>query len=309
MNFKAIAEKAGFVLRQASPEILLGTGVVLSLAAIITACAKMKETDEVREELQEELEVIEETEVRGTKEYLAAHFKAGAKAIFRYLVIFWLPILLWLLSMGSFWYSHGIMVKRNADLASVVVITMQELDKYRGRVREKVGSETENDLFYGLTKRPSGEVITVTDENGKEKKIKQQEKAIEDLPFAPFDRLFDRTNHNFQATPGNNLIFINGVRRSLEDKLRYRATNNSNGWLTINEVYNELGFESTEAGFNFGWIYSKHDPEYCSTYLDFGVNECSDQVVKDYLSGKETVIPLHFNCRPIDIRNLKLKKI
>lgn len=309
MNFKAIIEKAGFVLHQASPEILLGTGVVLSIAAIITACAKMKETDEVREELQEELENIEETEIRGTKEYLFANFKAGGKAILRYLAIFWLPILLWLLSMGSFWYSHGIMVKRNTDLASAVVITMQELDKYRERVREKVGEETENDLFYGLTKRPSGETITITDENGKEKKVKQNEKVISELPGGPFDRLFDKTNHNFKATPGANLIFINGVMRSLEDKLRYRATNYSNGWLTINEVYNELGFESTEAGFNFGWIYSKHDPEFCSTYLDFGVGDCSDKIVKDYIDGKELVIPLHFDCKPIDIRNLKLKKI
>ena len=309
MNFKMIMEKAGFVLRQTSPKILLGSGIVLSIAAIITACSKMKQTDAVQEELQEELEVIEETEVPGTKEYLVAKFKASGKAILRYLVIFWLPILLWFLSIGSFWYSHGIMAKRNADLASFAVLTMQELDKYRGRVRDKVGAETENDLFYGLTKRASGETVTITDDNGKEKKVKLQEKVIENCPGGPFDRIFDRTNQWYSNNPGANLFYINSVLNDCRDKLYDRSSKMSDGWLTINEVYNKLGFESTEAGFNYGWTFSRANDAPCSPDIDFGITDYSDTVVKDHVSGKEMVIPLHFNCKPINFESLNLRKI
>lgn len=308
MNLKLIMEKTGFVLRQASPEILLGSGIVLSIAAIITACSKMKQTEAVQEELQEGLEYIEETEVPGTKEYLSAKFKVSGKAILRYLAIFWLPILLWLLSMGSFWYSHGIMVKRNADLASFAVITMQELDKYRERVRDKIGAEAENDLFYNLSKRPSGETITITDENGKEKKVKLQEKVLNESPDGPFDRIFDRTNPLYTNNPSTNIFYINSILNNFRDLIKNRATKTSDGWVTINEVYEALNFDPVEAGFDFGWTYSRANDAPCTPDIDFGICDCSDMIVKDHIAGKEMVIPLHFNCKPIDFKSLKLKK-
>lgn len=306
MNIKPVIEKAGFVVRQASPEILMSGGIILSIAALITACSKMKHTEEVQEELQDELDYIEETEERGTKEYRIASFKAGSKAVFRYLVIFWLPILLEILSILAIWYSHGIMVKRNADLASAFIIMTQQMDKYRERVRNKVGEETENDLFYGLTKSATGETITITDENGKEKKVKQFPKVVEDGAGGPFDRIFDRTNHQFKTVPGANLMYLNGVYNAMRYRLMDRATKHSDGWLTLNEVYNELGFESTEAGFNWGWTYSRDEviPD-----IDFGIQNCSDMIVKDFVSGREAVIPLHFNCKPINFQALKLQKI
>ena len=309
MNFKTVIEKAGFVLRQASPEILIGSGIVLGIAAIITACAKMKETEAVKEELQEELEEIKETEIEGTKEYAFASFRAGGKAIVRYFVIFWIPILLEILSIICIWYSHGIMVKRNTDLASAIVIMTQQMDKYRGRVRDKVGVETENDLFYGLTKSPTGETVTITDENGKEKKVKQYEKIVTDGAGGPFDRIFDSSNYNWKTSPSANIFFVNWVLNNCREMLNDRASKISDGWVTINEVYNKLGFESTEAGFYWGWTFSRKNDESCFPDIDFGVSDCSNTVVRDHIDGKESVIPLHFNCKPINFQALNLKKI
>lgn len=310
MNFKVLMDKAGFVLQQTSPEILLGSSIILSIAAVITACSKMKETDKVKEELQEELEQIDEVEERGTKEHLFAGFKAGGKAVLRYIVIFWIPILLMILSILASWYSHGIMVRRNTDLASAVIVLTQQMDKYRERVRNKVGVETENDLFYNLTKTPSGETITITDENGKEKKVKQFEKTITDGAGGPFDRIFDRTNPNWTSVPGTNLITINAILEHCRDMLRDRASKYSDGWITLNEVYEKLGFEPTETGFNYGWTFSRRDPNAsCFPDIDFGTSNCADKVVKEFIGGKEPVIPLHFNCKPIDIRSLNLLKI
>ena len=310
MNLKLITEKARLVLHQASPEILLGSGIILGIAAIITACSKMKETDAVKEELQEELEEIEETEFPGTKEHMIASFKAGSKAILRYLVIFWIPILLEILSILAIWYSHGIMLKRNTDLASAVIMMTQQMDKYRGRVRDKVGAETENDLFYGLTKSPTGETVTITDENGKEKKVKQYEKLITDGAEGPFDRIFDSTNPKWTPVPGANLLTLNSILNHFRDELVRRATKTSDGWVTVNEVFDELDFTPVEEGFTWGWTFSRRDPSAsCFPDIDFGISNCSDAVVKDFINGKEVVIPLHFNCKPIDFRSLNLMKI
>jgi len=309
MNFKVIAEKAGFALRQASPEILLGSGIVLGIAAIITACSKMKETEDVKEELQEELNYIDDTEEKDTKEHAAASFKAGVRACMRYLAIFWIPIVLEILSILAIWYSHGIMIKRNADLASAIVIMTQQMDKYRSRVREKVGIEAENDLYFGLTKNLTGETETITDENGKTKKVKTYETVVTDGAGGPFDRIFDRMNPNWTKSPSANLIYINSVLNDFRDKLVERASKTSDGWVTLNEVYDKLGFESTESGFNWGWTFSRRNPDSsCFPDIDFGVSNCSNTVVKEFVSGKETVIPLHFNCKPINFKSLNLLK-
>ena len=310
MNFKLAIEKAGLVLHQASPEILLGSGIVLGIAAIITACSKMKQTEEVKEELQEELEVIEETEISGTKEYAIASFKAGTKAALRYLAIFWIPIVLEILSILAIWYSHGIMVKRNTDLASIVVMLTQQMDKYRGRVRDKVGVEAENDLYYGLTKSPTGETIIITDENGKEKKVKLYEKLLTDGTEGPFDRVFDSSNPKWTPVPGANLLWLNSVLNHFRDELTRRATKKSDGWVTVNEVYEELDLDPVEEGFNWGGTFSKRDPNAsCFPDIDFGISNCSDTIVKDVINGREVVIPLHFNCKPINFKSLNLLKI
>jgi len=308
MNAKLAMEKAGFVLRQASPEILIGVGILSGIAAIFTACSKMKKAEEVTEEFHEEMEVIAEEEEKGTKEYAAASFKAGTRLFGRYLKTFWLPILLEILSIIAIWYSHGIMVKRNADLVSAAIVLTQQLDKYRDRVREKVGDEIENDLFYGVTNKKVGETI-VKDEKGKDKKVKVVEKIIENGAEGPFDRVFDKNNHSFQGQPGADMGFLRAVRTSAEDIMRGRATKSSNGWITINEVLTQLGFEPVENGFNWGWVYSRFDPKYQSTYVDFGVNDYSNMVVRNFENGLEPVMPLHFNCKPFEFSELKLAKI
>ena len=88
MNLKLILAKTGLVLKQASPELLTGGGIILSIAALITACSKMKETEEVNEEIQDEIETIQDEEERGTKEYVGRMFKLAMKAVWKYLKIF-----------------------------------------------------------------------------------------------------------------------------------------------------------------------------------------------------------------------------
>ena len=69
MNAKMIMEKAGFALKQASPEILIGFGILSGVAAIFAACSKMKEAEAVKEDFHEEIEVIAKEEERGTWDY------------------------------------------------------------------------------------------------------------------------------------------------------------------------------------------------------------------------------------------------
>ena len=308
MNAKLMIEKAGFVLKQASPEILIGFGIVSGIAAIFTACSKMKATEAIKEDFHEEVEIVKEEEEQGTKTYNIRILKAGGKLFGRYLKTFWLPILLEILAIIAIWYSHGIMVKRNTDLVSAAIVLTQQLEKYRGRVRDKFGEEVENDLFYGVTNHKVGETV-VKDEKGKDKKVKVMEKIITDGAEGPFDRVFDRNNHNYKGIPGSDLEFLRGQLRSFNDILKARATKTTNGWLTINEVYDSLGFPAVEEGFQWGWVYSRTDPLYMSTEVEFDINDYSNAVVRNFQNGLEPAIPLHFNCTPFLFSDLKLAKV
>ena len=310
MDAKLLLAKAGMFVKQASPEILIGVGLLSGVAAIFTACSKMKQTEEVHEDYEEEIEVIMDEEEKGTKEYSFAIIKAAIKMVLRYLKIFWIPILLEILSILSIWYSHGIMVKRNADLVSAAVVLTQQLDEYRSRVREKVGVEAENDLFYNLTNKKVGET-TITDENGKEKKVKIFEKVVADGAEGPFDRVFAQgTTREWKGNnPSYNMTFLTQMVRNATNMMEGRATPHSNGWITLNEVYDILGFDPVEEGFRWGWVWSSYDPKYMGTFIDFGVNDFSNPIVRDFHNNLEPALPLHFNCKPINFADLNLMKV
>ena len=113
----------------------------------------------------------------------------------------------------------------------------------------------------------------------------------------------------YTNNPSANIFYLNNILDKFRQKIVERATKTTDGWVTINEVYEDLNFEPVEAGFDFGWTYSRANDAPCSPDIDFGICDCSDTIVKDHISGKEMVIPLHFNCKPLDYKSLKLKKI
>ncbi len=308
MKFKLLLSKAGMMLHQSGPELLTGGGIILGIAAVITACSKMKKAEEVKDIYEEEIQEVRENEEADSKEYALGCVKVWVKTAFRYLGVFWLPILLEILSIAGIWYAHGMMVKRNAALTSATVLLTRQIENYRGRVREKLGEEAENDLYYGITNKKVDEMIV--DEDGKAKKVKGAKKVLPENLDSPFDRVFGIGNSSFNDRhPGANIAFLTSQRNSLESLMKRRATDNSNGWVTINEAFSLLGFEPTELGFDYGWIFSYYDERFNQTTIDFGLNDFSSKTYQDFINGLTPAIALHFNCQPLNRSDLKLKLI
>ena len=299
MNTKLILDKAGLFLKHEGPGLLTGGGIILSIAAIIVACSKVKETQAGYEETQAE---IEEEKIRyeedgDRKHHISVCFRIAGKAILRFLKANWLVLLLEILSILGIWYSHGIMVKRNASLASTALLLTQQLESYRERVREKVGEEIENDLFYNLKNEKTGTKIEVL-ENGKTKKTPINEKVINGVN-GPFDRIFDQTNHNYQTTPGNNMVMLKSIRESAQNIMEGRATDHSLGWYMMDEILPALGFEPTKESFGWGWCWGKHNGD-IRDFIDIGINNYSESIIQDFVQGRSPAIPLHFNCHPLN---------
>ncbi len=60
------------------------------------------------------------------------------------------------------------------------------------------------------------------------------------------------------------------------------------GYIFLNEIYEDLGFESTETGNVVGWLLGNGD-----SHVDFGIFR-GDQTI-DFVNGREATILLDFN--------------
>jgi hypothetical protein len=81
-------------------------------------------------------------------------------------------------------------------------------------------------------------------------------------------------------------MFLKTQQAYLNDILRIR------GHVFLNEVYDALGLERTQAGALVGWISNNVDGD---CYIDFGLFDGERPRVRDFVNGNERSILLDFN--------------
>lgn len=173
-------------LKEKSPKILVGVGVVSGIAAIAFAVKKTLTVDEVIEDHVEritevKLDAVDNAEISDTEYkksicleyiktcgYLANHYK-------------W-PIALELLSIGTTCTGFGIEEKRYISASATAAAFYAELTTLRDRIENKYGSEALYELTYDVQEEV--EEKEVVDENGKKKKVKEKTKVAKGTPGA-----------------------------------------------------------------------------------------------------------------------------
>ena len=290
--------KVGFKLQKHSPEILMGLGVVGTVATTVVACKATVKVNDILEESKETIEKIhgaadgtlatteEYTEKDAQKDLTIVYAQTGWKLAKLYAPAVGLGVL----SIGCMLTSHGIMKKRNIALAAAYTAIDSSFKDYRKRVVERFGQAVDRELKYNLKAKKITE--TVMDEDGKEKKIKKDAMVLEDpSSYSDYARFFDDGCENWEKDAEMNLMFLNAQQRYANELLI------SHGHLFLNEVYDMLGIPRTKAGQVVGWIY---DPEHKlegerDNYVDFGIFDIYRQTKRDFVNGYENVILLDFN--------------
>jgi hypothetical protein len=166
---------------------------------------------------------------------------------------------------------------------------------YQARVAEKYGAEEELNIRYGIQTIVEEEVVV--DEKGKEKTVTKEVTTINPNAQSVYGRYFEESNEYFQTERGFNKQFILGVQNYFNDLLKVRARTNPNGrgYVFLNEVYERLGFQGTEAGHVVGWIYDTKDPQHQGdNYIDFGIFELTGPKM-NFVNLDEKTILLDFN--------------
>ncbi len=242
--------KVQFGLKKNAPQILMiGGGVGVAVGAVLACKATYSGLDPVLEEHNTTLKKVKKdkeekkiTDSEAGKKTAAVYAKTSLKIARLYAP----SVGTITLSLVAMFTSHGIMKKRNAALATALSLSDTAFKKYRDRVVDRFGEEIDKQLLTGTHEEKVEE--TYTDENGKEKKRKKTINVADPNAESMYMKYFTRSNPYWENDPQYVEAFLRGKMKKFNSLLATK------GFVTLNEVYRELGFEENQAGMVVGWL-------------------------------------------------------
>lgn len=280
--------RAGLVLKQHSPEILIGVGIVGLVGAGIMACKATLKVGTVMAEHQEKLDKIvyakqnidkeDYSEEDAVKDTIITNVQTAVE----FVKLYGPSVTLAICSIICILSSNKIMRGRNVALAAAYKAVEESFSSYRARVREELGEERELQFKRGL--HTEVENIIEVDEAGNKKKVKKESVVANANQISQYARFFDETSRCWEKFPEYNLSFLLAQQNLANHRLQ------AVGHVFLNEVYDMLGLERSKAGQVVGWVKNHGD-----NYIDFGIHNIDRVKSRDFVNGHEPSILLDFN--------------
>lgn len=264
----AITSKVGIAslkMQKHSPTLLFGGGIVLGVATVVTACQATLKVEGTLEQHRQHVEWAkdEKNKVEDPKREVALAYAVTT----RKLVKLYAPsAVLGFASVACLTQSHRILTSRNAGLTAAYAAVDKAYTEYRERVADEFGEDKEREIHRAVVE--STEKVTKKDGSTKDVKVKKSTGG-----GSGYARLFDEHNKNWDSNADYRTGFLRLSQNQLNDQL------NAKGYLFLNDVYDQLGFERTKAGQTVGWLSDKFK-ESKDGYVDFGV--FSDRSMQEF---------------------------
>lgn len=290
---KTFVSHLKFAVKKRSPEILISVGVVGVVASTVMACISTTKVKGVIAGSKKEIQDIHNradaaesdfTENDKKKALTSVYLRTGVKLVKLYAP----SVILGTLSLTSVITSNNILRKRNVALAAAYTAVDKGFKNYRANVVERFGEDVDRELKYGIKTEKITEKTT-DPETGKQVKTKKEVKVANLGPegCSEYARYFDSSCMGWTRDMNYNRMFLKGQENFANDMLR------ANGYLFLNEVYDELGIPRSKAGQVVGWIYDKDNPE-GDNYVSFGIFDTKRKLFEDGDDLEDTII-LDFN--------------
>lgn len=290
-TIKSTAKTTGLLLKKHSPEILVTIGAIGTIVSAVMACKATTKLEQVLEEHKDNIkltrEVIEKNEF-GTDKYtkedaqkdLAIFYGRAGVAVVK---LYAPSVILGALSLTAMITSNNILRKRNIALTAAYAAVDKAYKAYRGNVIEEFGEDVNKRMKLGLKKK----IVEETKINEETGELTTEKKEVIDSPssLSPYSQIFDEYNKYFKKDAEYNRFFLESRQRMLTQRLC------ANGFLFLNDVYKELGFEPTKAGQVVGWVYGKGGDD----YVDFHLWDTVNPATHAFIEGKEASVLLDFN--------------
>ena len=278
-----IAGRAGLVLSKHTPTILTYAGIggfvgtsVLASRATLTYRDKLAQEFEDFAGIAEAASRLKTYTVEDQRRDKAIMYaRIGLRTLKHYA----LPLALGAASAASIVIAHNMFKARIAALGAAYAAVTAAYENYKRKMVDSLGEDTVKKILA----TPSE--LEATWEDGPDgRKIFEISADLENGAPSPYARVFDQSYTDWSSNRGNTEMFLNAVQNHMNDLLHAR------GHVFLNEVYDALGMERTQAGAVVGWVRGNGDDT-----IDFGIGEGEVRVVNHKANRSESIYCLDFN--------------
>ena len=300
-----LINKAGFALKKASPQLLVGGGIVVMTGAFVLAIvnarkidsttaineAKMDELEQKKKDIEEAVNLTEEEKKNQLKETEKELNKAKAEGIWKIFCLVGVPSLAFVGGISMVVGGHVIIVKRFGQLSALFAGLKESFDRYRMHNIAEHGEECDRRYMYGIVDNVPG-TEKVTDETGKEKTVKTLTPVVDPKEGASlysfvFSEDFSR---KCPKDPVNTISFLRSQEKYWNTWMQ--ATGKP---VTLAMVLEDLGIElDPDDPMNDYILIAGWRPNGDGdNKIDFGIMRAVNKPTLDML---ENVVMLNFNC-------------
>lgn len=304
MNFSNAIQTAKFaigrgsvILKKYSPEILTAAGVVGTIGSTVLACKATLKVEDILDEAKKKsnlINAVHDGEIEVDAEYTDKDYSKDllvnrTQTAVKLIKLYGPAITLGALSITAILGGQHILRKRNVAVMAAYKLCEESFANYRSRVKDELGEEKDRQFYYGITEETVKDKVKSKD--GKTKTVTTKVEKAPDHLYSQYARFFDEANMNWDKSPEQNMYFLKMVQNQMNDKLKAR------GHVFLNEVYDALGFERSEAGQLVGWVWNKDNTamEAGDGYIDFGIFDGNSYAKRAFVNGDERSILLDFN--------------
>lgn len=289
--------RGGLVLKKYSPEILTAAGVIGTIGSTVLACKATLKVEDILDEAKKKsnlINAVHDGEIEVDAEYTDKDYSKDllvnrTQTAVKLIKLYGPAISLGALSITAILGGQHILRKRNVAVMAAYKLCEESFNNYRSRVKDELGEEKDRQFYYGMTEETVKD--KVKSEDGKTKTVTKKVEKAPDHLYSQYARFFDEANINWDKSPEQNMYFLKMVQNQMNDKLKAR------GHVFLNEVYDALGFDRSEAGQLVGWVWSNDNTamEAGDGYIDFGIFDGNDYAKRAFVNGDERSILLDFN--------------
>ena len=286
-----------------SPELLIGAGVVgLVGAAVVAVRRGVRWHSAAKAEIVHDLEAIKKAE--GSPQYtredkVQDYARVIGKGVWSFTQIYGPSVAAGVASVVSILAGTGVLKGRLAAMTSAAATAQAALERYRSRVREKLGEDADYEFAYEVSaKKPKNK-----HEDGTKESLVTYHlvpSSGEWMAASPYSRLWDENAMEWCANREIQFLTL----RSLENHFNQEL--NARGVVFLNDVYKALGLPMSKDAALVGWIKDYEKPKIAKLaaelgrvpgdgVISFGVFENESPSARAYLAGDDNRVVLDFN--------------
>ena len=266
--------KTKFTVQKNQPEIMIFGGIGLLIGGAVVACKATIKGAEIMADYKQALVDCDDALQLGRQDYGVEQYELDLKNAkiqtgVQLLKTYAVPLIMGGLGVYSILTGHNILKKRNIALVAAYTALDELFNNYRGRVKQELGEDQDYHFLHGTKYKTITE--TTVDKDGNVQEVEKTIQVSDGVSPSGYHRVFcdpidcpdgnptSQWSRNDTEDVDYNIMHIKSTLDFYNNQLEVKEV------VFLNEVYESLGFQPTQAGAVTGWSKDGRDG-----YISFG---------------------------------------